>query len=590
MKFCNKKIGFTLAEIMVVALILTIIFAAFAPLITTKKRSTVSAGSVWSWHGNAFTAGPMDAYYNPGDPTYTGEVFFGITPKSKAHVTDSLKPLAKLVIRGGGVTSDNKVQRQIMFRYGRSSTSDKGAFAGTWFADGKNMLLGGEYPFTNIKADEIEAVDNTAIGYQALSGIRTGKANTALGAYALNKVTSGSNNTVLGAMAGKNIADGVYNTFAGANAGENITGSYNTIFGYGAGTGNGSASVNYNVFMGYNAGHNVETGSYNTAIGAHALEKITTGSFNTAIGYGALQNLTTGSYNVALGSNACQFVTEGSYKTCIGAKSGPSNSDSNSETKYLKAVTGKDARTDDQQRTYIGTSPWGSYGGSAVLEIHNVTGSNSGLINDPSIKSNVTTVINGNLVIKGRPFFTTGDTLYYWNNWNVWSSHTNSLLSHGNGDNKCATNQTNYVFTQAAGGTRFADSYCPNLQTSDRRLKNIESKNTAGLDEINKLKVYNYTFKNDKDKKPYVGVMAQDLAKVFPTAVFKDANGYLKIRWDEMFFASINAIKQLDKKIVSLIDRTTKVEVQIAQLEKENTSLKTQVASLTARVEKLKNK
>ena len=57
-----------------------------------------------------------------------------------------------------------------------------------------------------------------------------------------------------------------------------------------------------------------------------------------------------------------------------------------------------------------------------------------------------------------------------------------------------------------------------------------------------------------------------------------------------MFYASINAIKQLDRKIVALIDRTTKVESQIAQLEKENITLKTQVSNLSARVERLKNK
>lgn len=33
----RKKLGFTIAEVMVVILILTIIFAAFAPLITSKK-------------------------------------------------------------------------------------------------------------------------------------------------------------------------------------------------------------------------------------------------------------------------------------------------------------------------------------------------------------------------------------------------------------------------------------------------------------------------------------------------------------------------------------------------------------------------
>ena len=102
------------------------------------------------------------------------------------------------------------------------------------------------------------------------------------------------------------------------------------------------------------------------------------------------------------------------------------------------------------------------------------------------------------------------------------------------------------------------------------------------------LNVYNFTFKNDKNKLPQVGVIAQELRKVFPNAVFQDDNGYLKIRWDEMFYATINAIKELDKKIVALAKRTIKVETQITQLEKENVELKSQVESLTARVNKLK--
>ncbi|MDE6138842.1 MAG: tail fiber domain-containing protein, partial [Candidatus Gastranaerophilales bacterium] len=133
---------------------------------------------------------------------------------------------------------------------------------------------------------------------------------------------------------------------------------------------------------------------------------------------------------------------------------------------------------------------------------------------------------------------------------------------------------------------------CQSLNTSspysDRRLKNISSKNTAGLDEINNLKIYNYTFKDDDKKLPRVGVMAQDLLKVFPNSVFKGDDGYLRIKWDEMFYATINAIKELDRKIIALVKRTTTVETQISKLEKENLLLKSQVDNLTLRVNKLK--
>lgn len=80
--------------------------------------------------------------------------------------------------------------------------------------------------------------------------------------------------------------------------------------------------------------------------------------------------------------------------------------------------------------------------------------------------------------------------------------------------------------------------------------KNIGNTYTSGLEELNQLKFYHFTFKNDKDKTPQVGVIAQDLQKVFPQAVSKDDGGWLTIRWDEMFYAAINAIKELNTKYV----------------------------------------
>jgi hypothetical protein len=130
--------------------------------------------------------------------------------------------------------------------------------------------------------------------------------------------------------------------------------------------------------------------------------------------------------------------------------------------------------------------------------------------------------------------------------------------------------------------------YMMSVGCSDRRLKNVTEPFTGGIKELKALNVYNFNFKDDKTKRPQVGVMAQELQKVFPNAVFEDENGYLKIRWDELFYSTVNAIKELDKKIVALVKRTVKVETQISKLEKENVELKNQIESLTARVNKLK--
>ena len=132
---------------------------------------------------------------------------------------------------------------------------------------------------------------------------------------------------------------------------------------------------------------------------------------------------------------------------------------------------------------------------------------------------------------------------------------------------------------------------------SDIRLKNVGEPFTAGLNELEKLNFYHFTFKKDKDQVPQVGVMAQDLQKVFPQAVSKDDGGWLTIRWDEMFYAAINAIKELNTKVCAIAkdvtnlktvtdEHTKTLEAQSQTIEQQQVEIK----ELTARVEKLEQK
>ena len=106
---------------------------------------------------------------------------------------------------------------------------------------------------------------------------------------------------------------------------------------------------------------------------------------------------------------------------------------------------------------------------------------------------------------------------------------------------------------------------------SDRRLKDVGEIFTGGLEEIKKLEVFNYTFKKDPDKTPRVGVMAQDLQKIFPKAVFEGKDGFLRIRMEDMFYALVNAVKQLDAKIEELKNnQIAQLLDKVANLEKQN--------------------
>ena len=585
---------------MIVLLVLTIIFAAFAPMFT-KRAMTSTRGkyAVWGY----VDQDELNAYTFPGDANNYGQLFFGTSPMTKDAVENEFLPLSKIVIRSN--TIDNKFQRHIQFRFGRSSVTDGGKFAGTWSVVNNNILLGGGFnkldnkislPGTSLNFDGLDptsgARNNVAVGYNALNNLLNAKNNVAIGYGALNSLSMdvdesiagislknlGSKNVAVGYMAGGQLSNSKNNIMIGVEANGGVTSSNdNTLIGYSAGY---NTSSSYNTYIGYRAGFS-GGGNDNVAIGYEALSSLTKSSDsinNVAIGSHALKNLTKGSNNVALGYGACSELVNSSNKTCIGYNAGPhSNSSADNVTKAIDSG-------DTSIRTYIGSKPK-NFGGDAILEIHNMSTNSPGIgkLGGRSV-SNTTTVINGNLIVKGRPYFTVGSTLYHFHDQNKLSAETKDATIYGYN-----SSNTDYYANCTSGLTSYYWGSCVNLNsTSDRRLKNITTRNTAGLNEINKLQVYNFNFKNDPDKVPQVGVMAQDLMKIFPNSVFKDDNGYLKIKWDEMFYAAINAIKELDRKIIALVNRTTKVESQISKLEKENILLKSQVDNLTLRVNKLK--
>ena len=597
----RKKPAFTLAEVMIVLLVLTILFAAFAPFVTKRRRNTAGKQEMWLWSSRNYLAGPMDTYYKPISSNYLGGFYIGTTPDSENDIISSYNPLSKLVIRSGFI-SDNIIQRQLQLRYGRESFNDPGQLAATFIADNTNLLFGANFPMlTQKNNDATYPSNNTGFGFNALNAIKDygdanqkAENNTAFGYEALPNNYSGKDNTAIGARTGYINLAGGNNTYIGYNAGSVAEANYNTLIGFNSHTIVG----NYNTFVGANTGNpersqdeNASDYQYNVALGYEALNKLTSGKYNVAIGSGALKNLSSGSFNTAIGYNACASLTKQSNKTCIGVNSGPAtDTPVNTELAFDEY--------DITPRTYIGTNPnlnsnnnhvtdwkWklnSNYGGDAVLEIHNSIGSpNSKLINNPVIQSNSTTIINGNLIVRGKTYLTMGNALYPF----YYQSTPAGIQVFGtNKDVNCASNQITYNFSNTGECASLAPI------TSDRRLKNILGRNYDGLEKVKQLKVYNYKFKDDKTKTPHVGVIAQDLQKVFPNSVFKGGDEFLKIRLDEMFYAVINSIKELNQKITYLLNRTNKIEKEITKAEKENEKLKAQVEKLSARVEKLKNK
>ncbi|MEK7669223.1 MAG: hypothetical protein AAB350_01350 [Patescibacteria group bacterium] len=168
------------------------------------------------------------------------------------------------------------------------------------------------------------AIENTAVGINALLANTEGHQNTAVGTEALSSNTIGNNNAAFGGDAMQFNTEGINNSAFGAGAMNfNTTGSHNTAIGVNGLYAN-TLGAN-NTAVGEDAIYANTTGTGNSAIGYQALYSNTTGSYNIASGYQALYSNTTGLYNIGIGKDALRANTTANNNIGIGVEALLSN-------------------------------------------------------------------------------------------------------------------------------------------------------------------------------------------------------------------------------------------------------------------------
>lgn len=658
--FIKRLKAFSLTELLIVLVIVAVLFAALAPIMT-KRRGGDSLGDepVWLLVNNDEQ---RDAFYDPGQRSLTSTAFFGLEPRS---VGANLQPYSKTVIKA------NKNQNMIQFRYGAESD---GTLTGLLTFDNQGNLLHVNKLQGSSANNYNKVINNskynTVAGSEAFTKVDKAGGTVAIGS---NAVRGGGNNpariTAVGANAGQYAGgasdDGDDSVFVGTGSGRGkstLDGkriSSSVALGSGV-LGIDTSSGSNNVF----AGHNVSTaGILSTGAEKNTIinQPLYYGEYpveNTIVGY---YSYTGGDSDVkavtAVGYNACSSMsayvgtsgtgkTRGGSRTCLGYGSamGMGTSVYTVPTSFV---------TDKYDHIYLGGTPEG-FGGQSVLEVHNIN-------TTPSLSAlprvGPTVVLNSNLVVRGGMYFPRSDSN------TVQSVAYDSLIpssgkvqnqdycSHGclgrkkwRGKNGCKViaDFFNFAFNALViggaiwgaisgitGGAvwspgswiskSFAPSnggrwrspdppsgsawvfsgstslncsnsgVCPDLKvkTSDRRLKADIYTNKDALDKIMYVMPYNYTYKADKDNTPQVGVIAQDLEKYLPNSVSKDDKGYLSIRWDELFYVTINSVKALDAKITGLNSSVDLVEKDSAMLAKEQKSTKNRIKEISKRIDKL---
>ena len=120
-----------------------------------------------------------------------------------------------------------------------------------------------------------------------------------------------------------------------------------------------------------------------------------------------------------------------------------------------------------------------------------------------------------------------------------------------------------YLQSGGSGGVALNSGATSWVSTSDERLKNINSSIDNAVEKLMTLRAVNFSWKSDESNKENLGLIAQDVEKVFPQVIDKnklpngvneqsDDTEYLGVRYTELVPVLIKAIQELETRLKTL--------------------------------------
>ncbi|WP_374029209.1 tail fiber domain-containing protein [Bdellovibrio bacteriovorus] len=165
--------------------------------------------------------------------------------------------------------------------------------------------------------------------------------------------------------------------------------------------------------------------------------------------------------------------------------------------------------------------------------------------------------------------------------WRWLSSSTAAPLG---ADSMCFALNVCYFSLYATGNATLSGTL---TQSSDVRLKNDITPILNALDKITNIQGVTYQWiDKEKDQSKQMGLIAQDVEKVFPEVVKTDKNGFKSVAYQNLVAPIIEAIKELNHRWSSdsqIIHKELVAQKrEIASLKEENKKLKTQVEEISS--------
>jgi hypothetical protein len=324
----------------------------------------------------------------------------------------------------------------------------------------------------------------------------------------------------------------------------------------------------------------------NSGFGAGALKSNTTGGANTAVGYNGLRYNTTAAYNSAFGNSALQSNTMGSRNSAVG----------------LYALRYNTAGYDN---TAVGVSALNSSNGSqnSALGISafwgNTTGFGNSAVGASALAGNTTGSLN---VAVGRiagQIQTTGSNNIYL---------ASSGVAAESGRIRIGTSGThNLTFIAGIRGVTtvnanaipvLIDSTGQLGTTSSSRSVNKEIRDMGdATDRLLDLRPVTLRYKQDQTLPsggkvpPEYGLIAEEVAKVFPDLVVYDERGQpFTVKYHEIAPMLLNEMKKLRSKIEKQRQENQEQLAEIEAQRRENQAQQAEIAVLTTRLARVETR
>jgi hypothetical protein len=315
----------------------------------------------------------------------------------------------------------------------------------------------------------------------------------------------------------------------------------------------------FNTAEGQSALLSLTTGVGNTAVGSLSLKSDTNGSFNTAVGAGTLL-LNVGAQNTAVGAAALLLNTTGNLNTAVGV-----SALSNNGSGFQNTAIGYQALN------------------------NNTTGGFNTAVGYQALNNNTTGGDNIALGAFAGSSVTTGAN-------NIYIGEVGGFPEEFNTIRIGATHQATYIagiasYTVGAGTPVYIDnSGRLGVVTSSRRFK----ENIQGMDEASaalfSLKPVTFRYKQEFDNSgtPQFGLIAEEVEKINPALVTRDAKGDIStVRYEAVNAMLLNEFLKEHRKFEIQTRKVNDQEATIAQQQKEIQALMASVREQSAQIQKV---